>query len=867
MKRIIKIIITLLVLLPSYGQQLAVNCDLAMPGCTTPSFPITGTNPPYDITDFNAGTFSNPSTNPNPTPGNMGCLLTGETVSTFITIYAITSGTLEWSIQGPTSGFFDWIMWPYNANACNDLWNNNLAPVACNWNLTSAGFTGMAAPGNLPPGANQGNFEYALNVNAGDQFLLCLSNYSGTNQNVNLNFFGSATIACGVSAPDQTICVGSSANVTINTAGLSNPTFNWLVTTGVSNPTGGTNVTVTPTTTTTYQVEVVDNTTTPPVIDTATFTIYVEQPPTPNAGQDQNVCFTTPTTTLNLNGVSSNPSNTVLWTYSTTITPPPVVNIANNTAATTTATVNQQGVYDFYLTETSAICGSVTDTVQFLVSDLTVSATFQDPTCNGGNDGQITISSMGAIDYSFDNGATWSPTPTMTGLSSGTYDVCARNIYGCMGCTTVVLTDPAPVVVTVSNDTTMCQNATANLVASATGGSNFQYHWDFTTNTSPNQSVSPMTTTSYTVYAENEFGCISATETVIVNVLPPLTGTISTIDDTICPTFSTDIMANVSGGMGQPYTFVWSNGETFTGQGSDAITVTPLQTTTYTVTISDGCETTPITLSIPIVVAPLPVPQYVVLNPVQCDPAEFIIVNTTDPTMSQSVDWVVAGHHFINQDTIYVPPLSAGDYDLDLTITSFEGCLDSISVENALHVNPLPEALFHFHPDPVTMLNTEVHFTNFSIDGDTYQWYFENGTPYSSTQKNPVIVFPEGIIAEYEVMLITTSPLGCVDTLVKTIKVEPEVIIYAPNTFTPDGDEFNQNWKIYIEGIDIYDVELLIYNRWGEVVWESHDLSVGWDGTYKGKVVPDGTYIWTLKAADPHSDDKFRFKGFVNIIR
>ena len=181
----------------SFGQQQPVNCDLAIPGCTTPSFPINGTNPPYDVQDFGTGTVSNPSTNPNPTPGNMGCLLSGETVSTFITLNITVGGTLEWFIQGPSGGFFDWIMWQINPSngylgTCSLINSDNYPPVACNWNASYAGYTGMAAPGNLPPGAVQGNFEYALNVNAGDQFIICLSNFSSTNQTVNFTMFGTA---------------------------------------------------------------------------------------------------------------------------------------------------------------------------------------------------------------------------------------------------------------------------------------------------------------------------------------------------------------------------------------------------------------------------------------------------------------------------------------------------------------------------------------------------------------------------------------------------------------------------------------------------------------------------------------------------
>jgi len=97
--------------------------------------------------------------------------------------------------------------------------------------------------------------------------------------------------------------------------------------------------------------------------------------------------------------------------------------------------------------------------------------------------------------------------------------------------------------------------------------------------------------------------------------------------------------------------------------------------------------------------------------------------------------------------------------------------------------------------------------------------------------------------------------------------VLPEILIYVPNTFTPNSDEFNQLWGIHMEGIDVYNFELLVYNRWGEIVWESKNPSETWDGVYKGELVMDGTYTWTIKAKDIYSDDMFLYSGYVNVLK
>lgn len=276
---------TLLLACTAYTQQLPVNCDLAVSACSD-QYELVGTNPPYNILDFGTGTVSNPSTNPG-TMGNAGCLLSGETVSTFFTIHINSSGNLQWSAiivdnNGDPigEGCLDWILWNVTNSSCSGINGNTLPPVACNWNGMCNGNSGMASPANYPPDASPASYEAPLLVTAGQTYVLCLSNYSGTTANLDFSFFGTAGISCGVDAQDQSVCGNGSVSVTIDTPGYDSPEFTWLNTTGVSDPNSGTNVTVTPLTTTTYDVAVYQA----PVgglqelYDTATFTVFVESP-------------------------------------------------------------------------------------------------------------------------------------------------------------------------------------------------------------------------------------------------------------------------------------------------------------------------------------------------------------------------------------------------------------------------------------------------------------------------------------------------------------------------------------------------------------------------------------------------------------
>ena len=96
--------------------------------------------------------------------------------------------------------------------------------------------------------------------------------------------------------------------------------------------------------------------------------------------------------------------------------------------------------------------------------------------------------------------------------------------------------------------------------------------------------------------------------------------------------------------------------------------------------------------------------------------------------------------------------------------------------------------------------------------------------------------------------------------------VLPEVLMYAPNAFTPDGDEHNQNWRIHIVGIDVYDFQLQLFDRWGELIWESRDPEAGWDGTFKGQPCQVGTYTWVVRAKDLLNDGQYVYNRTCDVV-
>jgi gliding motility-associated-like protein len=94
-----------------------------------------------------------------------------------------------------------------------------------------------------------------------------------------------------------------------------------------------------------------------------------------------------------------------------------------------------------------------------------------------------------------------------------------------------------------------------------------------------------------------------------------------------------------------------------------------------------------------------------------------------------------------------------------------------------------------------------------------------------------------------------------------------DFVLWVPNSFTPNGDEFNNLLRAYAEGIDDYNFSFQIFNRWGELIWETKDIEQGWDGTYNGVVCQDGTYTWKIVVKDIYTDERRDFVGHVNLLK
>jgi gliding motility-associated-like protein len=198
--------------------------------------------------------------------------------------------------------------------------------------------------------------------------------------------------------------------------------------------------------------------------------------------------------------------------------------------------------------------------------------------------------------------------------------------------------------------------------------------------------------------------------------------------------------------------------------------------------------------------------------------------------------------------------------------TSALGC--SVMKPIDVEINAKPKAAFNPTPSSLTTTNPISTMVNQTIDASEYEWIFSDGEV--SSEISPIHNFPNSEYSKQLIILIATSDKGCRDTTSKIVIVNEELVYYVPNTFTPDDDDFNQVFKpIFTSGYEPTSYTLLIFNRWGEIVFESHDVNFGWDGKYGkgGEMSLESVYTWKIEFKLKGVDKRQVDIGSVSLLR
>lgn len=214
-----------------------------------------------------------------------------------------------------------------------------------------------------------------------------------------------------------------------------------------------------------------------------------------------------------------------------------------------------------------------------------------------------------------------------------------------------------------------------------------------------------------------------------------------------------------------------------------------------------------------------------------------------------------------------------GTYNVSLSLTTINGCENSLSWDSMITIYPMPVAGFSFGPQPTTELNSKITFSDESLGADQWTWDFGDGN--LSVDTNPVNDYYS--YGDYEVTQIVKTRYGCVDSISDWVRIEPEYKLYAANAFTPNGDDINDVFFPVGIGVDPDPdrYTFMVFDRWGNKIFETHDINEGWDGkvnTFEflntGKIQQVDVYVWRAIVYDITSSKERHEKiGHVSLIK
>jgi gliding motility-associated-like protein len=427
----------------------------------------------------------------------------------------------------------------------------------------------------------------------------------------------------------------------------------------------------------------------------------------------------------------------------------------------------------------------------------------------------------------------------------GTYSVCADTVSKPV----FFFDKPNPQVGFQTNHE--CMGFTQTFLNNSTGST--LYSWDFGVpgiTTDVSNAVSP----TYTYPAPGTYPITliassgpNCTDTVIQNITiyEPLDVSF-THNDSLCVTSNS---FNFAGNVNGPAitTYSWDFGTHANPANANTLNVNnvvfdtsgifPVTLTASFLNCSESANSSVFIFSVPTI-------GFTISDELKCEPypAQFINLSQYEAPLLYSWNFGDGGTS-TEENPLYVY-YHAGTYSVELTIVSTIGCIDTFSLvqQDLVTIHPKPVAGFSVDKPETTVCDSRIQFTDQSQGANKITYFFQEFGS-GSTDPNPSYTYlTDGMHYPEQIVF---NQYGCSDTTFRAIAIEP-FTLYVPNTFTPDGNEFNNDFFAKL-GLEPVEWDMKIYNRWGEEVYRSTDFKEHWDGTFAGIPCKEGTYSYVIR--------------------
>jgi gliding motility-associated-like protein len=463
-----------------------------------------------------------------------------------------------------------------------------------------------------------------------------------------------------------------------------------------------------------------------------------------------------------------------------------------------------------------------------------------------------------------------------TGLSSGRYHVQVSDLNNCKTDTLITLHQPTAMtsnVIITSNyngqNISCFQASDGSLSGTITGGvPNYSFIWldQNGTQVGVSDTLSKLPAGNYTWIVTDINNC-TLKQTITLAQPPPVVVTPQIISyyfgaAVSCAYNADGIVKAVASGGVPDYTYAWN---TIPAQQGNV--ATGLAAGNYSVKVTDvnGC-----TASGTVTLTANPSPQPILPPPVEGCLGSNILVDAL-PGDWNYCSWTFSdGQQVTNCGPFTMSFDTVGCLAVQLNVLSPEGCLGSAFSQNFACIEPNPIASFYAENYEVSTDLPGENLINTSQGASSYYWYYSDGSNADSTVHayHEFISNDTSSVNSFQVVLYAISKFGCVDSTMRNFTILPALLVFVPNTFTPDQDLYNNFFFPVLSGAySDQNYAFMVFNRWGELIFESKNPNDRWDGTYKGHTCQDGVYSWKLKIGHTYSNETVEYVGHVTLLK
>ncbi len=581
--------------------------------------------------------------------------------------------------------------------------------------------------------------------------------------------------------------------------------------------------------------------------------------------------------TINLNNykITTEPGT---WSISSS----PVGSTATLTGSTFHANNTVPGVYVVRFTLSSPIpgCPDYSERTIIINPLPTVTISVGTIACNGQ---AATLTASGANTYTWCTGVQGNSI-IVSPTQSGYYSVTGFNTNACSDKDSVLLTVPAPIVLTTNSTNPGC-GTLGSVTATATGGTGTLFYlWNDSLHQT-SSTISGLHAGAYVVLVTDSNGCTQTASVDLSNPVLPIAG-FNVVS--ACVGIPVQFINSSIPGAGNSLTgFSWNLGDPGSGAANTPATSAPpphLYTSTgidsfyvsLLIIANNGCKDS---INKWVHLSPVPVVHFG--RPESgCAPVCDHFTNSTtisgvDTNLTWSWNFGDPSSGATNLSALQAPAhcyTQAGSYNVSLTAVSGKGCANSLTINNLVNVYPVPQAAFTASPEATQIFDPEISLFDQSTGTPVY-WHWDFGVPDTNKDtslfQNPVWAYTD--TGTYTICLHIENAYGCTDSTCSPVLITDYYTFYIPNSFSPNGDGANDFFNG--KGYNIIDYQLWIFDRWGDMIYttgaaRSPESSVPWNGKANNskEVAQEDVYIWKVNLVDLFSKTH-TYTGRVTLIK